>query len=64
MEQQTINVEMVKGKTISYILNALNNSKAHAGELLAKTEDFEGYRELMVFLDGFKDIVIELEEKN
>ena len=64
IEGQPINVELVKGKTISYILGALNNSKGHAGELLSKTKDFEGYERLIKFIDEFKETVIEFEENN
>ena len=60
---EEINTQLVKGKTISYLLGALNNSKAHAGELLAKTEDFDGYKDLIAFLDELRESIVEFEDK-
>ena len=60
----TMNVSLIQSKTTNYLLGALNNTRAHAGELLAKTKDFEGYEELLKYLDGMKEAILDYDEEN
>lgn len=62
-ELRPINVGLVKSKTTNYLLGALNNSKAHAGELLSKSEDFDGYKEVIAFLDGMREAILDYDEE-
>lgn len=60
--QRPINVDLVATKTTNYLLGALNNSKAHLGELLAKSRDFDGYDEAMRFLEGMREAILDYDE--
>lgn len=49
-----IYVEKIKEDTIDFLLKAVGNTKGHIGELLAKTDDKEGYYEIKEFIDALE----------
>ena len=46
---ENINAKYTNERTVAHLINQITNTDAHAGKLLAKTGDIEGYQDIAKF---------------
>ncbi len=58
----TIHVDKLMNNTLNFLMESLTRTEAHAGQLLAKTGDTDGYREVLAHINELRAIVTEYRE--
>lgn len=56
-DDNKINIPHTLNNTLSMWISSLDRSRSFAGQLLAKTQDFEGYEQLMEEIDELEEVL-------
>ena len=59
-----INTEHVISEIEKYLIQSFDRSRAHAGNLLRKTEDVDGWNTVLSYLDKLQDVVSDVTEES